>query len=438
MTRISNVLLLALVLALASGSTAAAQSAGPWGRVSFTTQSFTADQAGQTLPGFSEMVVSATFASPTRDDQLTEYRFDFRGAGYPQTVGRARRISLYDAYIGRRLAGGVGVRVGQMWLNDLGALGSLGGVLTEVVRQKVGGFRRIRIGAFGGLEPQVLDAGYVPSVFKAGGYVTLERAGAWRNTVGFVTVRNSGLTERSVLTTTNFLPFGRRLMFYQAAEYDLSGPAGNGSGGLNYLFANGRYQPVSFVELQGVYHRGRSIDVRSITTDQLAGRPVSAKALEGLLYESIGGRATITVARDVRVFAGYTKDRNNREDLPTARITFGGFATNPFRSGLDVNISDSRMQGPSASYDSWDASIGRSLGVRMYVTIDYSTSLSTFQMLGQDGFLLQTRPRTNRYSLSDLIRVTRSGRFSVLATADRTRDGDLTELRWLASLIYRF
>jgi hypothetical protein len=74
----------------------------------------------------------------------------------------------------------------------------------------------------------------------------------------------------------------------------------------------------------------------------------------------------------------------------------------------------------------------------MYVTIDYSTSLSTFQMLGQDGFLLQTRPRTNRYSLSDLIRVTRSGRFSVLTTADRTRDGDLTELRWLASSIYRF
>jgi hypothetical protein len=436
MGRIASGLVLAVVLA--GGSVADAQTTGPWGRVSFTTQSFTAAQAGQTLPGFSEIVISATLASPTRDQDSTEYRFDFRGAGYPQTVGRARRISLYDAYVGRRFGGGVGVRVGQMWLNDLGALGSVGGVLAEVVRPKVAGFRRVRIGAFGGLEPQVLDAGYVNGVMKMGGYVTLEGQGAWRNTVGFVTVRNSGLTERSVLTTTNFLPFGRRLLIYQAAEYDLRGPAGNGAGGLNYLFANGRYSPVAIIELQAVYHRGRSIDVRGITLDQLAGRPVSAKALEGLLYESIGGRATITVARDIRIFAGYTKDRNNREDAPTGRVTFGGFATNLFQSGFDLNISDSRMSGPSASYDSWDASFGRSLGVRMYLTLDYSTSLSTFQLLGQDGFLLQTRPRTNRYSVSDLIRVTRTGKFSLLASADRTRDGDLTELRWLMSLIYRF
>ncbi len=83
-------------------------------------------------------------------------------------------------------------------------------------------------------------------------------------------------------------------------------------------------------------------------------------------------------------------------------------------------------------------SVGRSLGWRMYVTGDYTTSLSTFQMLGQEGFLLQTRPRTNRYSLSDLIRLTRTGRLSLLASADRTRDGDLSEFRWLMSLIYRF
>ena len=428
----------ALALVLAWASIAFAQNTGPSGRVSFTAQSFTAAEAGQSFPGFNEIVLAATLDSPFLGDKPgTEYRLDFRGAGYPQTIGRDRRFSIYDAYVGRRLANGLGVRVGQMWLNDLGGLGSLGGALVEVARQHVGGYRRVRVGVFGGLEPQILDAGYVSNVTKAGGYVTFEGAGAWRNTLGFVTIRNSGLTERSVLTTTNFLPFGRRLFVYQAAEFDLRGPAGQGTSGLTYFFVNGRYSPVPIVELQTVYHRGRSIDVRGITLDQLAGRPVSAKSLEGLLYESVGGRATVTIARDVRVFAGYTKDRNNREDAPTARVTFGGFATNFLRTGLDVNISDARMRGPSAWYDSWDVSLGRSLGTRMYVSGDYTTSLSAFRMLGQDGlFIIDSRPRTNRVSLSDLVHLNR--RMSLLASADRTRDGSLSELRWLLSLIYRF
>lgn len=429
---------LALILALACASQASAQTTpGPSGRVAFTTQSFVASDGTQSLPGFNEMVLSATLTSPFLSDAGgSEYRFDFRGAGYPQTEGRDRRVSIYDAYVGRRLGNGLGVRVGQMWVNDVGGLGSLGGVLGELVRPNVAGFRRMRIGVFGGLEPQILDVGYVDHVTKAGGYVTFEGEGAWRNTVGYVTVRNSGLAERSVLTTTNFLPFGKNLFIYQAAELDLRGPGGAGSGGLTYFFANGRYSPVSRLELQAIYHRGRSIDTRAITLDQLAGRPVSARSLDGLLYQSVGGRATVTVARDVRVFAGYTRDRNNREDATTARVTFGGFATNLLRTGLDLNVSDARMHGPSGSYDAWDVSIGRTVTSHMYVSGDYSTSLSAFRMLGQDGFVIDARPRTNRLSVSDLIRL--NGRVSLLASADRTRDGSLTELRWLLSLIYRF
>jgi hypothetical protein len=405
--------------------------------VSFTTQSFIASEGTQSLPGFNEMVLSATLTSPFLGDQSgSEYRFDFRGAGYPQTTGRDRRLAIYDAYVGRRLGNGLGIRVGQMWVNDLGGLGSLGGVLGELVRPNVAGFRRVRIGVFGGLEPQNLNVGYVDHVTKAGGYVAFEGEGAWRNTVGYVTVRNSGLAERSVLTTTNFLPFSRKLFIYQAAEFDLRGPGGTGSGGLTYFFANGRYSPVSRLELQAIYHRGRSVDARAITLDQLAGRPVSARSLDGLLYESVGGRATVTVARDVRVFAGYTRDRNNREDAPTARVTFGGFATNLLRTGLDLNVSDARMHGSSASYDSWDVSIGRTVTSRMYLSGDYSTSLSAFRLLGQDGFVIDARPRTNRFSLSDLIRL--NVRVSLLASGERTRDGSLTELRWLLCLIYRF
>ncbi len=415
----------------------AQNSPGPSGRVSFTTQSFIASQAGLTLPSFHEIVVAATLTSPfLRDQAGTEYRLDFRGAGYPQTEGRDGRVSIYDAYVGQRLRNGLALRAGQMWINDLGGLGSLAGALGEVVRSNVAGFRRVRIGVFGGLEPEVLSVGYVAHVSKAGGYVSFEGTGAWRNTLGYITIRNSGLAERSVLTTTNFLPFGKKLFIYQAAEFDLKGPAGNGNGGLTYFFANGRYSPVSRFELQTIYHRGRSVDVRAITLDQLAGRPVSARSLEGLLYESIGARATITVARDLRVFAGYTKDRNNREDAPTERVTFGGFATNFLGTGLDLNISDARMRGPSASYDSWDVSLGRTVTSRMYLSGDYSTSLSAFRLLGQDAFVIDARPRTSRFSLSDLIRLNR--RMSLLASADRTRDISLTELRWLFSLIYRF
>jgi len=436
MMNVRHVGTLLLACALAPAATAHAQTAVAWGRVAFTVQSFTSTQLGQAQPGFHEMVMAATLASPTRETAGTEYRLDFRGAAYPGTIGRTRRLSVYDAYVGQRVGGGVLVRAGQMWLNDLGGLGALGGALVEVARQKVAGFQRVRVGAFGGMEPTILDAGYAPGVVKAGAYVSFEGKGIWRNTVGFVTVRHSGLTERSVLTTTNFLPVGKALLVYQAAEYDMVGPAGNGNGGLTYFFTNARYAPVRRIEFQALYHRGRSIDVRGITLDQLAGRPVSSRALEGLLYESIGGRATFTVAQDIRVFAGYTRDRNNRDDAPTGRLNVGVFATDLLKTGLDLNVSDSRMHGPNASYDSWDISLGRNLTRRMYLSGDFSSSLSAFLLIGQTDVTIQSRPRTNRLSISDLIRL--SGRISLLASADRTRDGDLTQLRWMMSLIYRF
>ena len=414
-----------------------AQSTSPWGRVSFMAQSFSATESGHSVPSFSELILSATLASPARDEGGFEYRFDMRTAGYPQAGTRDARFSLYDGYVGQRFAGGAfGVRVGQMWLNDLGGLGSIGGVQGEFVRRNVAGFKRLRIGAFGGLEPKVLEAGYVSDVTKAGTYFALEGQGAWRNVLGFVLVRNSGLTERAVLTTTNFLPIGRTFLVYQSAEVDLVGPAGNGSGGLTYFFTNARYSPVPVVELQGLFHRGRSIDARTITLDQLNGRPISQRALEGLLYESAGGRVTFTVVRGFRLFAGYARDRNNREDAPTNRITLGGFASNVLGSGFDVRVSDDRVDGPTSSYDSWYGSVGRSLGPRIYLSVDYSSSFSVFRLLGQQGLLIENRPRTDRYSLSGLVNLTRF--ISVLGSLERTLDGGFDEWRWMSGLTYRF
>jgi hypothetical protein len=428
------------VLALAAllpGAPALAQAPHPWGRVSFMADGVTTTDNGTRLPGFTELVGSFTFASPYLDKGGTEYKFDIRTAGYPSTENRATRVSLYDAYIGHRFANGaLDVRVGQMWLTDLGGLGSLGGGLVEYRLKDVAGFQRVRFGAFGGAEPQILDAGYVSNVTKGGAYVAFDGEGSWRDVVGVVAVRDAGFTERLVLTTTNFLPLGKRVFVYQAAEIDLTGPAGQGSGGLTYFFVNARVSPSDRIELQGTYHRGRSIDARTITLDQLNGRPVSARALEGLLYESALGRVTVTLFKGFRVFGGYAQDRNNFEDAPTGRATFGFFTTNLLKTGLDVRVSDNRMTRPGSSYDAWDASVGRNLAPHVYLSFDYSSSLAVLQVTSLGGFQVEQRPRTTRYALTGLFSLNRW--LSLLLSGEHLRDGTLTQIRWLSGLTCRF
>jgi hypothetical protein len=205
---------------------------------------------------------------------------------------------------------------------------------------------------------------------------------------------------------------------------------------LTYFFVNARVSPSSRVELQGSFHRGRSIDTRAITLDQLNGRPVSAAALEGMLFESAYGRVTVTAFQGFRVFAGYARDRNNRNDAVTGRLTFGLFATNLFRTGLDVRVSDNRVNRPGSSYDAWDVSVGRSITPRVYLTADYSSSLAVLQVTTLGGFRIETRPRTTRYALSALVTFNRW--ISWLASGEYLRDGTLSEFRWLSGLTYRF
>ena len=271
---------------------------------------------------------------------------------------------------------------------------------------------------------------------KGGAYAALDGEGGRRHVLGFVTIRNSGLTERSVLSTTNFVPFGRKLFLYVAGEYDAAKPGGQGETGLSYAFVNARWTVSSRVELQGLYHRGRSYDARTITQDQLDGRPVDPRLLAGFLYESGGGRLTVEVARGVRVFAGYSQDRGNRDSGSTGRITAGLHASDVLRSGLDVTVSDNRIDRPDGAYDSWYASVGRSLGGRVYLSLDYATALSVLRFTDSDGLIVETRPRTDRFSLNASVNLGRS--FSLLLAGQRT-SGDLsTELRGSAGLAVRF
>ena len=410
----------------------------PSGRVSFFTNVSQTDVDGVASSGFGEFTTSITYRLPELDTDGLDYGLDFRHSGYISTA-IPRRVSIYEGFVGGRMAGGaVRVRVGHMWLNDLGSLGSTAGAMVEVRQPstKTSGIGRLRVGGFYGLEPNVLDTGYAADVKKFGGYLAFDGEHARRNVVGFVTIRDGSLTERSVLTTTNFVPVAQKFFLYQAAEYDLQAPAGQGQQGLSYFYTNARVSATSRVDVQGIYSRGRSIDTRSLTQDVLNGRPLGQSAIAGLLYESVGGRATVEVVRRVRVYAGYSRDKTNREDAATGRTLIGGYAGNILNSGFDVSASESLNEGPSRRYHSRYVSVGRQVGRSLYVSGDYSTSLSVIHFSRSDGILIEQRPQTTRVSGTGVLNLRRA--ISVLMTLDRTVDLQARELRLLVGMTYRF
>ena len=419
------------------------QTTSGWGRVSlfgYGSRFDPGDSSGNSTTG--NVIASVTMRSATRDDGGFEYAVDMRGSTTSVTgADRIDRFYLYDAYVGGRTHGGlVGLKLGQMWLNDLGGLGSLGGGLVEIHPAIAGSFGRPRIGLFGGLEPDNFEAGYVSGVRKYGGYVAVDGEGARRHVLGYVTVRNAGLTERSVLTTTNFVPLGQKFFLYQAAEYDLKGPAGLGEGaGLNYFFATARYAPVRLIEFQGTYHHGRSIDTRTITDDQRNGRPVDTRALQGFLFESAGGRITLEPVRGFRVYGGYERNKNNQNDLPSTRLTAGLYYANVAKTGIDLSAAGYHTDSPNGSvgtYNSFYASLGRSLGPAVYLTAEYSSALSILQLTPSGGVTVQNLPRSRRYALSGVVRL--SPMVSLLVSAERTWQDPSVETRAMAGLTLRF
>jgi hypothetical protein len=429
--------LLGLIPTMAAAQ-AQAEAPKPYGRIAFYSNTSRFDVNGVADPTvIGELITQLTYRAPDVDTDGFDFGVDLRHSGYV-TAGRDARLSIYDGFVGARMAGGtMRVRAGYMWINDLGALGSVAGGLFEV-RQTLNpsGGGRFRAGVFGGFEPKFYDIGVVNSVRKMGGYVAYDGTRARRHVLGYVRVRNSSLTERSVVSTTNYLPIGSKVFVYQAAEYDLTGPGGQGSGGLTYFFASGRVSPVERVELQGTFNRGRSIDSRAIIDDQLNGRPIATGALEGLRYESTGGRVYVEVVRGVRVHAGYARDRTNREDVPSGRLDVGVFASNLARTGFDVTVSDSRMNRSTGRYDSWYVSVGHSVGRTVYLSGDYTSSLSVVNFTGADGeILIDTRPRTTRISGSGIVNVGRST--ALLFTVERTADQGRSDLRLLAGASYR-
>jgi len=323
-----------------------------------------------------------------------------------------------------------------MWLNELGGLGQIAGGLVSYRQESPWAIGRVRAGIFGGLEPKILDVGYEKDIRKYGGFLALDGGNNRSHVLGWVRIRDAGMTERSVLTTTNFIPIGKEFFLYQAAEYDLQKPGGLGKGGLNYLFANVRYSPIPLLELQGLYHHGRSIDARSLTQDQLNGRPIDSRAIEGFLFESAGGRITIKILPTLRIYGGYSRERDNRDDHPYGRATLGFFTSNVLGSGFDLTVTDNRSDRTGGKYDAWYASLGHNIGSKVYLSADYSTSLSVLSFTGSDGVTIETRPKTKRYGLSGNANLSRH--FSLLLTGEELRQDSTKDLRLLLGLVFRF
>ena len=423
------------VLALALAAPAQAQRSASLGRFSlFYNFDGRHEDAGGTTD-FSMLTAYIDLHSPANAESGLEYSIDARATGYPSS-DRDARISLYDAYVGGSLLGGkLGVRVGQMWLNELGALGSVGGAGVEYRHQTAAG-TRYRAGLFGGLEPLHFDTGYASGVRKGGIWAAYDGHAARRHVLAFVAIQNEGVKERSVISTTNFIPAGKSFFLYQIAEYDLHGPGGSGSGDLSYFFATARVLPVAAVELQLNYHQGRSIDARSITNDIVDGRPVDPRLLEGYLFESVGGRVSVNVSRTVRVHAAYAQEKNNREDTAYPRVSGGVSVRDVLGSGVDVTTYASRVDRELGPYTSVYASIGRSLGTRWYVSADYTSSLSVLRITSGGGSVVETRPQAERYGLSTQVNLGR--RFSLFLNLERLEEDTAHEDRLATGLSVRF
>jgi hypothetical protein len=410
----------------------------PWGRTSFYVSTARMTTAEGLVSSFGELISSVTYQLPDRGGDGVEYGLDARYAASAMP-GRSPRLSVYEGYVGGRFqAGRIRLRAGNMWLNDLGGVGSVAGGLFELrpgTSNTTPG-QQVRVGVFGGFEPDVFDAGYASGIRKFGSYVAVDGSHNRRQVVGYVNVRHADLTERSVVTFLNLLPVGARFFLYQAAEYDLKGPAGQGKGGLTYLFNNVRYSPAPRVELQGTYNRGRSIDARGVSENVLRGQTVSLQAIEGFLYESLGGRVTVELAPRVRVYAGYARDTNNRDDAPTGRFLLGGHASNVGGSGLDLAVSDSRINRPGGDYHSSYISIGRQFGRSVYVSGEYTTSLSKVRFLRSDGVLIETRPHTKQFGGTATINL--GGSMSLQLTLEQTLDDSVSEFWMLSGLTFRF
>ena len=76
--------------------------------------------------------------------------------------------------------------------------------------------------------PQLGLPQMISSRVQFGVYGALDGAAGRRHSLGYIRVTDRSLTERAVISALNFVPVSRSFFLYQASEYDLVRPAGQG------------------------------------------------------------------------------------------------------------------------------------------------------------------------------------------------------------------
>lgn len=428
-------LVIAALLGLLSAATAAAQAIPTDGRFAIFTNFSTREPTEGEKTDFTEVIAMFSI-SGDQPGGIFEYAFDGRIATYP-SAERDERVSLYEAYVGLHSKDRQwNLRLGQMWLGELGGLASVGGIFGEYRQPNPTSIGRWRFGFFAGLELAPYELEYLDQIQKGGVYAALDGDHGRQHILGYVRIRNHGLTERSVVIFNNFIPFGRSVALYQALQYDTEGPAGLGDAELSYIFGNLRWRISKIVEIQGTYHRGQSVDARTIADDVINGRPVNPAKLNGLLFESARARLMVRPLRWLNVWASYANDRNNRGEAASNRLQLGVSARRLFGVPLDVTLASSQTDRGEDAYDSLWASIGYAVGPKVYLSLDYNDTLSVYHYGDGDGGTIEVRPNSKRLSLSGNININR--RFSLLITLEHTDHSDFAETRALTGLIIRF
>lgn len=428
--------IVAATAALCFAAGAAAQTTVPHGRFALFTSWSQRSWGTGANSDFSEIIALLSLYGGEAAGSTFEFGLDSRVATYPST-SRDERISLYEAYVGVHSRDrSWNVRLGQMWLHELGGLGSFGGLFTEYRQPRPSSWGQWRFGLFAGYELATYQFEYLKDIEKGGVYAALDGDHGRQHVLGYVRVRNQGVTERSVVVFSNFIPVGRSFRLYQALEYDTEGPAGLGDPELTFFMINLNYRISSVVGIQGTYHQGRSLDTRSIAEDVIEGRPVAPEELDGLAFESGRVRIMVRPARNISVWAGYGNDRNNRDDPTANRFNLGASARRIFGSPVDLNLSATRTDRGEDSYDSLWASLGYAFGSRVYVSLEYRDTLSVYHVARGDGGSIEIRPNSEMYSLTSNINLGR--RFSLLLELEFLDHSDFEERRVMTGLAVRF
>jgi len=164
-------------------------------------------------------------------------------------------------------------------VRELGGLGSVGGFQGEYRLADATPLGSWRFGLFAGLEPEFYEGGFAEDVRKGGVYAALDGARGRRHVLGWVTIQNSDLTERSVVVFNNYLPLARTFNMYQGLEYDTQGPGDLGDSDLSYFFINLRYaRSRSSTCREPTTAADRSTPARSPATSSTAGRSLPRRS----------------------------------------------------------------------------------------------------------------------------------------------------------------